>query len=42
MLDGRKIIDQTLPWLAKALKKPALNKLEGTVIKELLEKYRVI
>ncbi|MDR3337664.1 MAG: oleate hydratase, partial [Treponema sp.] len=42
MLDGRKMIDQPLPWLAKALKKPALNKLEGTVIKELLEKYGVI
>jgi oleate hydratase len=42
MLDGQKLIDQPMPWLAKALKKPVLKKLEGTVIKELLEKYQVI
>jgi oleate hydratase len=42
MLDGQKMIDQPLPALAKVLKKKGLKKLEGTVIKELLEKYRVI
>ena len=42
MMDGRKPIDMKLPFVANFAKKIALKKISGTVIEDLLKKYKII
>ena len=42
MLDGKKLTDIKLPFIAKLLEKKALKKVSGTIIEELLERYKLI
>ncbi|MFD1174893.1 oleate hydratase [Paenibacillus puldeungensis] len=42
MLDGRKLTDIKLPFIANLIEKKALKKVSGTVIEELLERYKLI
>jgi len=42
MMDGRKPIDMKLPFVANFVKKIALKKISGTVIEDLLKKYKII
>lgn len=42
MRDGKKITDMKLPFVANLVEKKLLKKISGTVIEELLKKYKVI
>lgn len=42
MLDGRKLTDIKLPFIANLIEKKALKKVSGTVIEDLLERYKLI
>lgn len=42
MMDGKKLADAKLPFLANILGKAALHKVSGTVVEELLERYHII
>lgn len=42
MLDGKKLTDLKLPFMANLIEKKALKKVSGTVIEELLERYKLI
>lgn len=42
MLDGKKLSDIKLPFLAGLMEKATLRKISGTVIEELLQKYHLI
>lgn len=42
MMDGKKLMDMKVPFILNLVEKKALKKIEGTVIKELLERYHVI
>ena len=42
MMDGKKIYDIELPFIAKIALKEAVKKTKGTVIEELLEQYKLI
>lgn len=42
MMDGKKVTDMKLPFFANFAKKIALKKISGTVIEDLLKKYKVI
>lgn len=42
MRDGKKITDMKLPFMANLVEKKMLKKISGTVIEELLKKYKVI
>ncbi|MEG1848166.1 MAG: oleate hydratase [Lachnospiraceae bacterium] len=42
MMDGRKITQMKLPWMARQIEKKALQKISGTVIEELLLRYHLI
>ncbi len=42
MMDGKKITDVKLPFLAKVAEKVVLKKISGTVIEDLLKRYHVI
>lgn len=42
MLDGKKLTDLKLPFIAKLVEKQLLKKASGTIIGELLERYKLI
>ncbi|SHJ18026.1 oleate hydratase [Propionispora hippei] len=42
MMDGRKLTDIKLPFLLHVMEKKMLRKISGTVLEELLRKYRLI
>ncbi|AIF52994.1 oleate hydratase [Pelosinus sp. UFO1] len=42
MLDGKKLTDIKLPFIASLVEKKALKMISGTVMEELLEKYKLI
>ncbi len=42
MLDGKKLTDIKLPFIAGLIEKRALKKVSGTIIEELLERYNLI
>ena len=42
LMDGKKITDMKLPWAAELVEKKLIKKLSGTVLKDLLEKYKLI
>jgi oleate hydratase len=42
LMDGKKASEMKLPFLANVAKKKALKKVEGTVVEDVLRKYRVI
>lgn len=42
MMDGKKAIDMKLPFVANFAKKIALKKISGTVIEDLLKKYKIM
>lgn len=42
LMDGKKITDVKLPFAASLAEKVALKKIKGTVIEELLERYKLI
>lgn len=42
MLDGKKLTDIKLPFIANLVEKRALKKISGTIIEELLERYKLI
>ena len=42
MLDGKKLLDQKLPFLVKFIAKKVIQKTSGTIIEELMKKYRLI
>lgn len=42
MMDGRKLSEIRLPFIAELLEKKALKKISGTVMEELLERYHLI
>lgn len=42
MMDGKKVVDMKLPWIANIVKKIALKKVSGTVIEDLLKRYNII
>ncbi|WP_330586746.1 oleate hydratase [Aminipila terrae] len=42
MMDGKKMTDMKLPFMANLAKKKVLKKISGTVIEELLKKYNAI
>lgn len=42
MLDGKKLTDIKLPFVAGLIEKRALKKISGTIIEELLERYNLI
>ncbi|MDF2884762.1 MAG: oleate hydratase [Clostridiaceae bacterium] len=42
MMDGKKLIDMKLPFMARLAEKKALKKISGTVIEDLLKRYNVI
>ncbi|MEF2965479.1 oleate hydratase [Paenibacillus sp. M1] len=42
MLDGKKLTDLKLPFVAKLVEKQLLKKASGTIIGELLERYKLI
>ena len=42
LLDGKKIEDVKVPFVLKLIEKSALKKSQGTVIEQLLEKYKLI
>ncbi|QIB69561.1 oleate hydratase [Aminipila butyrica] len=42
LMDGKKVIDMKLPFIANLAKKTVLKKISGTVIEELLKKYNAI
>lgn len=42
MMDGKKLTDMKLPFVLSLVKKKALKKVSGTVIEDLLKRYKVI
>lgn len=42
MMDGQKLTEMKLPFLARLLENKALDKVSGTVIEELLKRYHVV
>lgn len=42
MMDGKKLTDRKLPFLAEILEKKGLKRIQGTIIKEFLERYHII
>ncbi|MEG1577708.1 MAG: oleate hydratase [Oscillospiraceae bacterium] len=42
MLDGKKVTDLKLPFMAGVVEKKILQKISGTVVEELLQKYHLI
>ncbi len=42
MMDGAKLTDLKVPWLMKLAEQKALDKMQGTVIEDLLRRYHVI
>ncbi|WP_343208603.1 oleate hydratase [Anaerolentibacter hominis] len=42
MMDGKKLTDMKLPFMANLIEKKALKKISGTVVEELLERYHLI
>lgn len=42
MMDGNKLADLKVPLIMKFLEKKAFAKVKGTIIEELLEKYKLI
>lgn len=42
MMDGKKLIDMKLPFMARLVEKKALKKVSGTVIEDLLKRYNII
>ncbi|MEG2959009.1 MAG: oleate hydratase, partial [Oscillospiraceae bacterium] len=42
MLDGKKVTDLKLPFMAGVVEKKILQKVSGTVVEELLQKYHLI
>lgn len=42
MLDGKKLTDIKLPFVTNLIEKKALKKVSGTIIEELLERYKLI
>lgn len=42
MMDGKKITEMKLPFLARLLESKALDKVSGTVIEDLLKRYHVV
>lgn len=42
MMDGKKLIDMKLPFMARLAEKKALKKVSGTVIEDLLKRYNII
>jgi oleate hydratase len=42
MMDGKKLIDMKVPFVARIVKKKVLKKISGTVIEDLLKKYNII
>lgn len=42
MMDGRKLTDVKLPFIANLVEKKALKKIQGTIVEELLERYHLI
>lgn len=42
LMDGRKITDMKLPFIMEIIEKKALKKIDGTMVKELMERYHVI
>jgi oleate hydratase len=41
-MDGKKLTDIKLPFLLHVMEKKMLRKISGTVLEELLRKYRLI
>lgn len=42
MMDGKKLTDMKVPFIAEILEKKLLKRIHGTVIEEMLERYHVI
>ncbi len=42
MMDGKKLTDLKLPFMAELLEKKALKRISGTVIEELMQRYNII
>ena len=42
MMDGAKLTDMKLPWIARLVENKALDKVKGTAIEDLLNEYHVI
>ena len=42
MMDGKKLTDLKLPFMAELLEKKVLKRISGTVIEELMQRYNVI
>lgn len=42
MMDGKKLTDIKLPFIANFIEKRALKKISGTIIEELLQRYKLI
>lgn len=42
MMDGKKLTEMKMPFMVNLVEKKLINKVEGTVIEELLKKYNVI
>ena len=42
MMDGKKLTDLKLPFVANLVEKKALKKIQGTIVEELLERYHLI
>ena len=41
-MDGKKLADVKLPFVAEFLEKKALKKVSGTMVEELLRRYHLI
>ena len=42
LMDGKKLADVKLPFMAEFLEKKALKKVSGTMVEELLRRYHLI